>query len=53
MRVICPKCSTVYESENTFTAFHYEENCPKCQQIKDFDFGLEMSRENKKMREKK
>ena len=41
----CKKCETLYDEET-----HYI--CPRCEQEKLFEMGLELSRENKQKREK-
>lgn len=45
MVVTCKKCETCYEDAKY-------QICPRCQQEYDYELGLQVSRENKAMREK-
>jgi uncharacterized Zn ribbon protein len=45
MKVECTKCQSTYDDNSYF-------QCPKCQQEKDFELGLNASRNNKETRKR-
>ena len=45
MNTECRKCESLYDNQQY-------KSCPKCQQEHEFEFGLQVARENKNQREK-